>query len=272
MNEWFSEANLMNAWRFVKKDIKDNFAFDVIDYEDVKTNIDFVIQSLESQISSDRYHPSPLLKLGIPKNRYSVRPGTIVNIVDFIVLYAIVQQVTGLLDPILSDSVFAYRLNPKAGKSGQHLFANRQPEAGANEEVAEQKDNRPGEDGSEEDNAFDFPYNWFPNWIQFHLSSKHAAEEFQSVAVTDITAYFENISLDILRSLLKENLPPRDPSQDLIERLFRLFEYWDWTPSGNLPTNIGLPQGNDISSFLANLYLIKLDKEMLEIVGQDSTK
>ena len=58
----------------------------------------------------------------------------------------------------------------------------------------------------------------------------------------------------------------------MIDRLFRLLEYWDWNPAGNLPRGIGLPQGNDVSSFLSNLYLLELDKEMLSVVSSNTKK
>jgi retron-type reverse transcriptase len=266
MSNWYSEENLKKAWRFVKYDIKDNFAFDVIEYEDIKTNIDVVISSLSSQLASDRYYPAPLLKVGVPKSEYSVRPGTVINVVDLIVLYAIAQQIVGLIDPILSESVYAYRLNPRAGRSGEHLFRHKEHverESEDEEEVVEEIDDL-------ED--LDFPYNWFENWIQFHQMTTKAAEEYQSVAVTDITAYFENISLAILRDIVKGKMQADDEASDLVDRIFHLMEYWDWNPTGNLPTGIGLLQGNDVSSFLSNLYLIQLDEEMLRLVDQDTNK
>ena len=60
--------------------------------------------------------------------------------------------------------------------------------------------------------------------------------------------------------------------RELIDRLFRLLEFWDWSPTRDLPHRIGLPQGNDVSSFLSNLYLIDLDKAMLDVVKGDATK
>ena len=70
----------------------------------------------------------------------------------------------------------------------------------------------------------DFPYNWFLNWKDFHNFSKKASEEYKFVAITDITAYFENISLDLLRDILKEKL--QSDHRELVDRLFRFLEFF----------------------------------------------
>lgn len=214
MADWYSEENLRRAWKYVKIDIRDDFAFDVIDHEDVKHNLERVLSSLHAQIRNNQYYPAPLLSIGVPKNDHSVRPGTVVPVLDLIVLYAIAQQLAPLLDPQLSDSAYAYRLNPKAAKSGQPLFKDKSaPETDA-------ADDDESEDEAEDTTGTDFPYNWFANWKPFHQQSKLASKEYEYVAVTDITAFFENISLDLLREMLTRTL---DSGQgELIDRVFRL--------------------------------------------------
>lgn len=265
-NEWYSEKNLKKAWRYVKKDIRDDFVFDVIDYDDIRNNIDHLISFLHNQIEAKQYYPIPTVKINVPKNLHSVRPGTTVSPIDLIVLYAITQQLAPLLDPLLSDSTYAYRLNPKAEESNEHLFKNR-------EELTKTciETNRENLLNNEDvENDIDFPYNWFRNWKAFHNLSKEASKNYAYVAVTDITAFFENISLDLLRNILLEKL--KTTERELIDRLFCLLEYWLWSPDGNLSRNIGLLQGNDVSSFLSNLYLLDLDDAMLKIVGGNNNK
>lgn len=107
MAEWFSIENLEIAWNYVRLDMKDDFVFDVIDHEDIKFNIEKVLQSLHDQLKHDQYTPAPIVRIGVPKNFHSVRPGTVVPVVDLIVLYAIVQQLAPALDVILCDSAYA---------------------------------------------------------------------------------------------------------------------------------------------------------------------
>lgn len=260
--EWCSEEKLHRAWRYVKRDMRDDFIADVINNADIEYNLDLVISTLSAQLRTDQYHPSPLLRIAVPKNDHSSRPGTSLSIIDLIVLYAIAQRLAPLLDPSLCDSVYSFRLNPKADRSQEPLFKDRTDNETQQQEV--QQDEVP------EDVEVDFPYDWFFNWKQFDSASAKASETYKYAAITDITAYFEDISLDILRERLKGHLA--DEHREIIDRLFRLLEFWDWSPSRDLPHRIGLPQGNDVSSFLSNLYLIDLDREMLRVVNGDTTK
>lgn len=268
--EWFSIENLNIAWRYTKQDIADDFVFDVIDHADIKSNIEKVLSTLNSQIKSDLYYPAPLVHIEIPKNDRSFRPGTSIPIIDLIYLFAIAQQLAPHLDAHLSESAYAYRLNPKANKADEPLFRDKKD--------YESDDTSPTEgltaniEDDTEVGDVEFPYNWFFNWKAFHNATKTAANEYKYVAITDITAFFENISLDLLRERIKELLGANSEKRDLIDRLFRLLEYWDWKPAGNLPRSIGLPQGNDVSSFLSNLYLLELDKEMLSVVSSNTKK
>lgn len=266
MEHWYSENNLRQAWKYVKNDIKDDFVFDIIDYEDIKNNIGNIIYTLSSQLQNEQYYPSPVMRISVPKNYHSVRPGTVVPAIDLLVLYAIIQQLAPFLDKILPESAYAYRINPKSKKSGEHLFRHKSPPNSENDNGNDDNDSM----SSKGELNINFPYNWFINWIKFHDSTMKASGVYEYAAQTDIAAYFENISLDLLREILKENL--YSEHRTLIDRLFRLLEYWDWTPSGNLPQGIGLIQGNDVASFLSNLYLLDLDKEMLDTVSGDSSK
>lgn len=273
MADWYSEDNLKIAWKYARIDLRDDFVFDVIGYEDILHNIDLVIRSLHSQIQEDQYYPAPLLRVDVPKNEHSCRPGTTVMPVDLIGLYALAQQLVPMLDPLLSDSARAYRLNPKSSKSGQPLLASKNEQGGQDKvetQVAIAEAAATTEEDSEQDTGAEFPYDWFANWLPFHQQSMAAAEKHEYAAVTDITAFFENIPLNLLRESLKEKLNTQQ--RTLIDRMFRLLEFWDWNPSGNLPRAIGLPQGNDVSSFLANVYLADLDNAMLDIVGGDTSK
>lgn len=152
--EWCSEENLRRAWRYVKKDIRDDFIVDVINNTDIEYNLEHVIATLSAQLKSNQYHPAPLLRVGVPKNDHSSRPGTSLSIVDLIVLYAIAQRLAPLLDPYLCESVYSFRLNPKAGRSELPLFKDK----------TETQEQDAPEGGETEEVESDFPYDWFFNW------------------------------------------------------------------------------------------------------------
>lgn len=191
MAEWFSEENLEQAWRYARIDARDSFAFDVIDYADIRDNLSRVLSSLPAHIREDQYYPAPLLRINVPKTDHSVRPGSVIPIIDLIVLYALAQQLAPLLDPFLSDSAYAYRLNPKRDRSRQPLFKDRsEPESPEAEPDDLRSDENEGVVA-----PIDFPYNWFINWKLFHDKSKVASTQYEYAAISDITAFFENVSL-----------------------------------------------------------------------------
>lgn len=259
--DWYSIENLEKAWKYAWKDTRDDFAFDVIKYEDLKHNKSRVLQTLRAQLSTDQYYPAPLIHIAVPKNKHSVRPGTVIPFIDLVVLYAIAQQLAPELDETLCDSAYAYRLNPKRARRDQLFTARGVPEQQEQKTVDEEED---------DDEDIGFPYNWFPSWLAFHEASQEAAQEYEYVAVTDITAYFENISVKILFNLIRELLASN--SKALVGHLEDLLNYWDWSSAAQKIGGQGLPQGNDVSSFLSNIYLIDLDNAMLEVVGGDVSK
>jgi hypothetical protein len=122
MSDWFSIPNLEKAARYAFIDARDNFTYDIINFQDLKHNRDRLLRSLQAQLEHGQCYPAPILHVAVPKNAYSVRPGTTVALVDSIVLYAIVQQLAPQLDQLLPDSAYAYRLNPNRNKSGRHIF------------------------------------------------------------------------------------------------------------------------------------------------------
>jgi len=76
------------------------------------------------------------------------------------------------------------------------------------------------------------------------------------MVVSDIVAYFENIDLGLLRDLLLLYLP-KQPR--IINFIINLLEYWAWPAIHGGFSTRGIPQGNGVSSFIGNMYLLPLD-------------
>lgn len=119
---WYSIGNLNKAWKYARIDMRDDFVFDAIGYQDLKNNIDQALKTLSDQLQQDQYHPAPILSIEVPKSDHSFRPGTTIPVLDLVVLYAIAQQLAPPLDETLGDSAYAYRLNPKHEERRQALF------------------------------------------------------------------------------------------------------------------------------------------------------
>ena len=104
-----------------------------------------------------------------------------------------------------------------------------------------------------------------PSWQDFTGVVRNALVNAEVLLSTDLANYFENINLSCLRSVLIEELPalPVSPAAKAdirvhISALFEFLESWCYSKKG------GLPQNRDASSFLANVYMLPIDRLMLK--------
>jgi hypothetical protein len=74
----------------------------------------------------------------------------------------------------------------------------------------------------------------------------------------DLTGYYENISLSELRKRIFNYLYDTDENKKAVSVLFRLLNKW----SDERVSGYGLPQGPPSSSFLADIYLDYVDRQM----------
>ncbi|MGD8717875.1 MAG: PAS domain S-box protein [Candidatus Zixiibacteriota bacterium] len=260
--DFCSADDLAAAWPYARRDAADNFVFDVIDYEDVKHNLPHIIRRLERELRTDQYKPAPLLSVDIPKRPYTIRPGAVVSLIDLIVLYALVRKIAPALDAKLSPGVFSYRWVPEGKKPKWSIFSeSTQDECGIDEilPAAPFAPYPPFDEAA--------PAGWFRGWIEYHERAKDSAARYNYCAVGDVTAYFENVAVTSLFNRIGDLLGPEH--SEALTRLRRFYEYWAWHPAGTTTRGEVLPQGNDISLFLSNFYLTKLDEAMAAEVQND---
>lgn len=237
------------GWYLAQSDSRDDFVTDPIGHADFAFNLDHRLKHLVEQIQAHRYRPHHLLDVDIPKSGLSVRPGNILPIEESALLHSIVYLLAPHLDKRLDDAVYSYRLHPdwkKRIKKRDSLFR-------------------------EADIEFPFlkrstislisPFEaWYELWPDFETDAIKACTEegYTHLTKTDIVAYFENIDLRLLESQIKSLLKREE--EKILQVLFRVLEGWTRVTSTGTPIERGIPQGNEISSFLGNLYLVPLDR------------
>jgi hypothetical protein len=113
---------------------------------------------------------------------------------------------------------------------------------------------------------------WYELWPKFIKKSIYTFEDegYGYLAVSDIVAYFENISLEILRDEILLRYLPNE--QKIINLLMHLLHYWTWKSCEGKPVLRGIPQGNDVSSFLGNIYLLPLDEEFIKFSRKNTIR
>lgn len=241
------------GWHLAQADSRDDFVTDPVGHADFAWNLTDRIEHLIEQIHDHRYRPRHLIEIDVPKSGLSVRPGNVLPIEEATLLHAIVYLLAPELDRKLDKAVYSYRLHPdwkKRIKKRDSLFREVEPEM----PFLKRRTIR-------SINPFEA---WYERWPQFEADALHAYtnEGYTHLTKTDITAYFENIDLRLLetqtRSLLR-----RDEGETL-QLLFRILDGWTRVTSTGTPIGRGIPQGNEVSSFLGNLYLVPLDRALAE--------
>jgi retron-type reverse transcriptase len=244
------DVNLLKqAWHLARLDCKRSFIQDPFHYNDFAFTLDNRLSLLRENLMSGDYHPHSLLRIDIPKDLLAVRPGSLIDINDLIVLYAIIMLIAPRLDKKLPKSVYSYRYRPdrkrkilfKEDKILEYTFLKKKTIS----------------------KRIEIFNPWYEQWPTFIKKSVYAFEEegFRYLSVSDIASYFENINLDILRDLLLKYFPH---DQKLINLLINILEHWTWPTKHFKTIKRGIPQGNNISSFLGNIYLLPLDQAFKE--------
>lgn len=162
---------------------------------------------------------------------------------DRIVLQAAVALMAPAVDKQLSDAVYSYRLRDKRPDARHGLF--------------------------KESDVIDLPYlkghtisreldpfeSWYNAWPEFDRATKSAFEEdgYTYLAVSDISAYFENIQLPLLRDRILE-LFPRDSR--IVNLMSMFLESWSPRTVDGRHHWRGIPQGTQIGSSLGNVFLL----------------
>ena len=240
------------GWHLAQADSRDDFFRDPVGYADFAASLEQRIRYLLPDLKAGRFRPRHLIDVDVPKSGLSVRPGNVLPIAEAMVIHAVVYLLAPKLDKKLSSQVFSYRLVEdwkKRAKKGERIFRE------ADREIPFLK--------GRTIRKFDPFEAWYQAWPEFDAARKKAVaqEGYTHLTRTDITAYFENVDLRILENLLREYI--RSEPQ-LIRLLMRILEAWTRRTSVGTPVGRGIPQGNDASSFLANLHLMPLDRALSE--------
>jgi hypothetical protein len=237
------------AANYVYDDKKDDFIPDVFRNQDYIFNLQENLEWLAQSLKNGTYRPRPLKEIDVPKSGLAVRPGSSLDIEDHTVFFAIAYLLAPIMDRVLPESVFHFRVKKKGKRSHpDKLFQNEGP-------VLIRKVLR------KELRIFE---DWYEAWPEFvaEAQSIYEKEGFTIMVESDINAYFENISHPLLADILRQYAPYQ---LHLINLLMEMLSVWA-TPSltGFRPLR-GIPQGNEISSWLGTLYLVEMDIELLKL-------
>ncbi len=247
------------GWHLAQLDSRDDFVEDSLRHADFASQLEFRLDHLIELIANGRYRPRHMLDVDIPKSALTVRPGNILPIEEASILHAIIYLVAPKLDGELSDKVYSYRLHKdwvRRVRRGRSIFKDDELELPFLKRSTIKR--------------FDPMESWYIAWPEFDAARKEALKDrrFTHVAKTDISAYFENVDLRLLEDIVKQRLR-FEPK--LLSLLFRILNAWTRDTAAGVSIGRGLPQGNDVSSFLANYYLLPLDRALDRFARQSGS-
>jgi len=214
--------------RQLRRDLLDDWFPDPRRFEDM-LDIDHVEAVLVDnfQHNEGTFQPEKRTLFNIPKSNFTLRYGLEISLAERALYQAIAARLVPLYDPLIPWNVFSHRA--AENQDGRYLFRRA-----------------------------------IPAWQDFTGVVRDGLSGAQALLSTDLTNYFENIDLEKLRETLIELLPQlaTDAAEKSIIRthiatLFECLKSWCYSERA------GLPQNRDASSFLANIYMLPVDRAMI---------
>ena len=214
--------------RQLRRDLHDDWFPDPLCFEDmiVAGHIEYVLEK-NFRDNDGKFYPNKRTLLNIPKANYTLRYGLEIGLAERALYHALVVRLLPYYDLLIPWNVFSHRASEEP--LGRYPFRRA-----------------------------------IPAWQDFTGVVRDALNQSQVLLSTDLTNYFENIDLEILKNTLIDELTNLNASttrkSDIRLHISFLFEFLrSWCYS----EKAGLPQNRDASSFLANVYMLPVDRAML---------
>lgn len=226
-------VSLKQTVRLFKQDLTDDWFKDPLHYED-KLKDELILNYFEKNIQENDgiYNPSDRIVLNLPKKHGTLRYSLETNFYDRIAFHALGLTLIKYFDPLISKRVFSHRLNIKELNKDKprYLF-----------------------------------YNSITQWKKFEEFTKIDNED-KAILITDVQNYFEHININILNKIFMKQLTNikvdgriKGELRFCIESMSSCLSKWSFNSDN------GLPQNRDISSFLANIYMLPIDNYMIDL-------
>lgn len=214
------------------QDMRDDWFVDPIQHRDLfacKDQLRSVLHSLLLE-GNGQYKGAVRSIYDIPKKGLGIRYSLETDFYDRFIYQAICSFLIPYYDPLLSHRVLGHRYNNKRASS-KYLFKPR-----------------------------------IELWQTFEGVTKTALSNSQALLATDLINYFENITVDLIKSSFEGMVsrvvasgPEKVLIRNAIHTLCELMTRWGYS------SQHGLPQNRDASSFIANVVINSVDQKMVEL-------
>jgi len=213
----------------LRQDMRDDWYFDCLQYDDIFNSEKYAKRVIIALLQewNGTYSGSKSVVRDIPKKGYGERYGLETDFFDRFLYQAICSFLIPYYDKLLGHRVLSYRYDPHP-QNKKYLFKPK-----------------------------------ISRWFTFEGVTLTFIGSKKYLLVTDLSNFFENVSrvqiIDEMKRAIPEIVatgPQKLQIRNAVSTLDKLLE--QWTYSGNH----GLPQNRDASSFLSNVLLSSVDREM----------
>jgi len=227
--------------RHFKFECKDDWYPDTLLYKDY-----FKSQNLKKLLLNHINNPSSFDTqyrdlYNLPKKGFTMRYALETPFHDRFIYHALVSQLIPVYDKIISPRILSHRYSSVDGKPQKYLYKH----------PIEQ-------------------WRSFEEYVRDSLEPTPPETNYKVLLETDLVNYFENIRIDDLIKILRDKSSSINILQNesivihsAIDSLEKLLPQWSFHQEN------GLPQNRDASSFLANILMNEIDKEMISIKKYD---
>ena len=238
MNE---QKKMFLAFQRATLDLEKSFAPDPFKYCDYEYQLDETLKVISHHLKVGEYRSKRVENFDLPKGEFAIRPGVIVDILDLTCINRLLVDFIFKLDRKLPAGVTAYRRR-------------RDPRLQFRIELEPAYFILPKY--KREKIKIEEP--WYNLWPEYRkkLLSDLQSGKYNHVAVTDITAYFEDINHITLGEILKKKT---SSNINRINMIMEIYSNWALRDPANVRQRRGLPQGSVISGVLSNYYLEIID-------------
>jgi len=224
------QEDARKIWRLLRQDLKDDWLQDPLNFVDRKPE-DFITYFSDNVTRNcGVFRPTKRELIDIPKGKGGLRYSLETSIYDRMAYHALGVTLIDHFDGLISRRVFNHRLDftELTKHKRRYLF-----------------------------------FNSIEQWKKFEEFVRVDATD-KTVLITDIQNYYENIQILPLKNTLLECLRKIKAPGNIKARLrFCIDSIAECLISWSFNGSNGIPQNRDISSFLANIYLLPLDDSLL---------
>ena len=216
-----SVETLRMAWEQIKaKGGPDSLLVDVFENIDYEFDLNRNLGVISRRLRTRRYRPRPVRHIPTTKGGGLTRPVVTLSLDDAIVSQAIIYKLAPYLDKRLISGVFSMRATGKAKK----------PFRG-----------------------------WYRDWPKYQKKLQGMLDD-SWLVISDITGYFDNIDLRILKEQL---LRLEHVDSDIVDLVLFVLESWMFRQLYGMPIGRGIPQADlDFPQALSNFFLYEHDRRM----------